>query len=114
VFAAPHALLRLLHSIVVSDRAPAGFAGSVCVGVASEDGGPFWIATFGIEVEARFVELYLGDAEVLVLVSEEEAERMLFRRGSPMPLEVVGNIKLLTKFVGRYFATKNLLSVRCI
>ncbi len=107
-----HPLLELLDAIVSLDRQPAGFVGSLCFGIAREDGARFWCASFGARVETRFIDLYRGDADTLVVLSEEEAHRLISGVGQAAPVEVAGSTKVLSRFVRRYLARANLISVR--
>jgi hypothetical protein len=100
----------MLDAIVAADRGPAGFAGTLCFGVADEKGGSFWRVSFGRKVEARFELFPTGEA--WVVISKEEADRVVFGSGTPAPIQIMGNKKLLARFIGRYLAAKNVVSVR--
>ncbi|MCC7386174.1 MAG: hypothetical protein IT384_30295 [Deltaproteobacteria bacterium] len=108
-------LLLLLHALVLRDRAPAGFRGTIAVGV--EEGGhqTWWCLHAGDQVRAELgsappsgadVELLLGAGEALTaLVSgaiDQEYGHVRFR----------GNRRLFERFVERYVIQQNVVGLR--
>ena len=110
----PGELLTMLEAMVEADQAPAGFRGSVAVGVRSDDGVRWWRGNFGRERETKLTDRFPDDADVLVGMGVAEARAAIGLQ--PMPAKpfiiVTGDEKLFQRFLDRFLSTGNLLDFR--
>jgi len=111
-------LLALLDALVQRDCGPAGFTGSLAVGVRSDAGETWWIAEFGRRVTTRFVHdaaalPKLLDAQLILGVTD--AERIIMHgalQHDGAAVHAQGDGDLMTKFLDRYVEPQSLLQLR--
>ncbi len=110
----PPSFLSLLDLLVQLDTAPAGFAGSICLGVEHGAERSWWLADFARKTTARFIQgEWPPQADAVLLVKEKDALRLV-RTGvvEPKRLRMTGDRRLMKRFLSRYLKRKNMLSVR--
>jgi hypothetical protein len=113
--ATTHVLHAYLDARVRKDRAPAGFAGTLAVGIKSVRGTAWWIceARAGQAAATRFASARPATCDVAVGLDDAGADQLLGRIPRRRPLRLVaGDAALLKRFVGRYLKDASPLSVR--
>jgi len=108
-----HELLQLIDEMVASDGGPAGFSGTICVGVGDRGAMSWWRGQFGATTEHSLVEELDTDADAVFALGEQTAADIV-RSGvsGDEPSYVVGDTELLARFIGRYFQNQSFVGVR--
>lgn len=110
-----HALHAYLDARVKKDRAPAGFACTIAVGIRSVRGVAWWVceAQPGKPAVARFAPARPTTCDVAVGLDDAGADQLLGRVPRRRPLRMVaGDAALLKRFVGRYLKDASPLATR--
>ncbi len=110
----PPSFLGLLDLLIQLDTAPAGFRGSVCLGVERQGQRSWWIADFSGTTSTRFLEgEWPPEADAVLLMNQEDALRLISTGViAPQGLQMTGDRKLMKRFISRFLERKNMLSVR--
>lgn len=107
-------LLTFLHAMVVADGAPAGFKGTVCIGVRDLDKDLWWQVALGGDPQPKFVQRPGENVDATFLMGEAESHAMM--TGEDLPdsplLFVEGDKDLLAKFLNRYIKPQSMLGLR--
>jgi hypothetical protein len=101
-------LLFLINKSVELGGIETDLDGHIVIGVKPDADGTYeyWHAVFagGKRVEAGYIDYRPKDADVIVLLEQQEAAAILEGTYQPKPGSVTGHPKLLLKFVGHYLS----------
>ena len=106
-------LLEVLDALARNDCGPAGFQGSLAVGVRTEPPA-WWRVQCGRQAEGRFVDRMPEDVDAWIAMGPAEAEAVIGRRPMPDRPAVItaGNRRVLARFIARYVRSMSMVALR--
>ena len=105
-------LLALLDAFVRSTPGPAGFTGSVCIGVQAGPAIRWWLAELGAATATTtFLDRPRVEAGALLLLTGPEADLLLAGKRLPK-LRLSGDPRLFRRFVDRYVRQQSAIDLR--
>ena len=108
--------LLLILDELVKAGGPSGFKGSICLGVQkSKEDTQYWHAKLGLDVQTGFSQEPLRDTDVFFLMGEDVAEAIINFQTlpeDPEVLELIGDRRLLDRFLERYLTERSMLDIR--